>query len=57
MARPPRLAASLIRCRWLVSHDRKFGRTVGNGFWLIDKRKLLELEGPEAFFASAGASG
>jgi ATPase subunit of ABC transporter with duplicated ATPase domains len=41
----------------LVSHDRNFVRTVGNRFWLIEKRKLVELEGPETFFASVGASG
>jgi len=37
----------------LVSHDRNFVRTVGNRFWLINKKKLVELEGPETFFASA----
>jgi ATPase subunit of ABC transporter with duplicated ATPase domains len=36
----------------LVSHDRDFVRTVGNRFWLIDGKKLRELEGPEGFFAS-----
>src|SRR6185503_17391269 len=41
----------------LVSHDRNFVRTVGSRFWLIEKKKLVELEGPERFFASAGASG
>jgi ATPase subunit of ABC transporter with duplicated ATPase domains len=35
----------------LVSHDRNFVRTVGSRFWLIDGRKLVELEGPEGFFA------
>jgi ATPase subunit of ABC transporter with duplicated ATPase domains len=40
----------------LVSHDRNFVRTVGNRFWLIEKKKLVELEGPERFFASAGGS-
>jgi ATPase subunit of ABC transporter with duplicated ATPase domains len=40
----------------LVSHDRNFVRTVGNRFWLIDRKKLVELEGPEGFFASASAS-
>jgi ATPase subunit of ABC transporter with duplicated ATPase domains len=39
----------------LVSHDRNFVRTVGSRFWLIDRRKLTEVEGPEAFFASVGA--
>src|SRR3979411_1772817 len=29
----------------VVSHDRHFVRTVGNRFWLIDGKKLLELEG------------
>src|SRR6266571_5507887 len=36
----------------LVSHDRSFVRTVGNRFWLIDRKKLVELEDPERFFAS-----
>jgi ATPase subunit of ABC transporter with duplicated ATPase domains len=38
-----------------VSHDRNFVRTVANRFWLIEKKKLVELESPEAFFASASA--
>jgi len=41
----------------LVSHDRNFVRTVGSRFWLIEKKKLVELEGPERFFASIGATG
>ena len=41
----------------VVSHDRNFVRTVGNRFWLIDRKKLVELEGPEGFFASVGATG
>jgi ATPase subunit of ABC transporter with duplicated ATPase domains len=41
----------------LVSHDRDFVRTVGNRFWLIEKKRLVELEGPEGFFAAAGAGG
>jgi ATPase subunit of ABC transporter with duplicated ATPase domains len=41
----------------LVSHDRNFVRAVGNRFWLIEKKKLVELEGPERFFASIGAIG
>jgi ATPase subunit of ABC transporter with duplicated ATPase domains len=41
----------------LVSHDRNFVRTVANRFWLIDGRKLVEVEEPEGFFASAGATG
>jgi ATPase subunit of ABC transporter with duplicated ATPase domains len=40
----------------LVSHDRNFVRTVANRFWLIEKKKLVELEGPEGFFTSVGAS-
>ena len=40
----------------LVSHDRNFVRTVANRFWLIDRNKLVELEGPEKFFASVGAA-
>jgi ATPase subunit of ABC transporter with duplicated ATPase domains len=36
----------------LVSHDRSFVRNVGNRFWLIERKKLVELDGPEAFFAS-----
>ncbi|MGO4674382.1 ABC-F family ATP-binding cassette domain-containing protein [Bosea sp. 2YAB26] len=39
----------------LVSHDRSFVRAVGNRFWLIENRKLVEIEGPEAFFAAAQA--
>jgi hypothetical protein len=29
---------------------------VANRFWLIDRKKLVELEGPEKFFASVGAA-
>jgi ATPase subunit of ABC transporter with duplicated ATPase domains len=42
----------------LVSHDRSFVHAVGNRFWLIEKRKLVEVDGPEEFFASvAGGQG
>ncbi|NOJ46964.1 ABC-F family ATP-binding cassette domain-containing protein [Bradyrhizobium archetypum] len=41
----------------LVSHDRNFVRAIGNRFWLIEKRQLVELEGPEHLFASIGAAG
>jgi len=41
----------------LASHDRSFVRTVGNRFWLIDRKKLVELDGPEGFFASVNATG
>ncbi|MDW6025102.1 ABC-F family ATP-binding cassette domain-containing protein [Mesorhizobium sp. BAC0120] len=34
----------------LVSHDRSFVRAVGTRFWLIDKRRIVEMEGPEDFF-------
>jgi ATPase subunit of ABC transporter with duplicated ATPase domains len=40
----------------LVSHDRSFVRNVGNRFWLIERKRLVELDGPEGFFASAGAA-
>ena len=40
----------------LVSHDRNFVRAVGNRFWLIEKKKLVELEAPECFFATMGAT-
>ncbi|MEM7021578.1 MAG: ABC-F family ATP-binding cassette domain-containing protein [Pseudomonadota bacterium] len=40
----------------LVSHDRAFVREVGNRFWLIDRRKLIEVDGPEPFFAAELAS-
>ena len=35
----------------LVSHDRSFVRNVGSRFWLIDKKRLIEVDTPEAFFA------
>jgi ATPase subunit of ABC transporter with duplicated ATPase domains len=40
----------------LVSHDRKFVRTAGNRFWLIEGKKLVEADGPEGFFTSVGAT-
>ncbi len=36
----------------LVSHDRSFVRNVGNRFWLIDRRRLIEVEDAEAFFTA-----
>jgi ATPase subunit of ABC transporter with duplicated ATPase domains len=39
----------------LVSHDRQFVRTVANRFWVIEGRKLREIDGPEHFFAAATA--
>lgn len=35
----------------LVSHDRSFVRNVGNRFWWIDRRRLIEIDSPEDFFA------
>ena len=37
----------------LVSHDRSFVRNIGNRFWLIDRKRLVEVEGPEEFFEAA----
>jgi ATPase subunit of ABC transporter with duplicated ATPase domains len=39
----------------LVSHDRSFVRAVGNRFWLIERRRLVEVDGPDAFFAEVAA--
>ncbi|PTE09848.1 ABC-F family ATP-binding cassette domain-containing protein [Mesorhizobium helmanticense] len=36
----------------LASHDRSFIRTIGNRFWLIEKRRLTEVDSPEDFFSS-----
>jgi ATPase subunit of ABC transporter with duplicated ATPase domains len=41
----------------LVSHDRSFVRAVGNRFWLIEKKRLVEVESPEGFFASVKGVG
>ncbi|WP_438752342.1 ABC-F family ATP-binding cassette domain-containing protein [Pararhizobium sp. O133] len=41
----------------LVSHDRSFVRSVGNRFWLIEKRRLVEVETPESFFAAVANHG
>ncbi len=35
----------------LVSHDRSFLRNVGNRFWQIDRKRLIEVDDPEAFLA------
>ncbi len=40
----------------LVSHDRSFVRAVGNRFWLIEGKRLIEVDDPEAFFRGALAS-
>jgi ATPase subunit of ABC transporter with duplicated ATPase domains len=36
----------------LVSHDRQFVSNVGNRFWWIDRRRLVEVDSPEPFFES-----
>ena len=41
----------------LVSHDRGFVRAVGNRFWVIERRRLVEVDNPEAFFAAAREEG
>lgn len=43
-------AASLI-----VSHDRSFVRNIGNRFWVIERKKLIEVEDPEFFFEGIGS--
>jgi len=37
----------------LVSHDRGFVRAVANRFWLIEGKRLVEVDSPEPFFAAA----
>ncbi len=37
----------------LVSHDRSFVRATGNRFWQIERKRLVEVESPEGFFAAA----
>ncbi len=37
----------------LVSHDRAFVRGTGTRFWQIQGRKLVEVDGPDAFFREA----
>lgn len=37
-----------------VSHDRSFVRGVANRFWLIDRRRMIEVDDAEGYFASAG---
>jgi ATPase subunit of ABC transporter with duplicated ATPase domains len=41
----------------LASHDRSFIRAIGNRFWLIEKRKLTEVEDPEGFFREVAEAG
>ncbi|TCL76035.1 ABC-F family ATP-binding cassette domain-containing protein [Rhizobium sp. BK251] len=40
-----------------VSHDRSFVRAVANRFWLVEKRRLVEVDSPEDFFAAARIAG
>ncbi len=40
----------------LVSHDRSFIRSVGNRFWLIEDRRLREVDDPEEFLRAALAA-
>ncbi|NKN38474.1 ABC-F family ATP-binding cassette domain-containing protein [Agrobacterium sp. a22-2] len=37
----------------LVSHDRSFVRAVGNRFWVIERKRLIEVESPEPFLEEA----
>ncbi|MCR8723018.1 ABC-F family ATP-binding cassette domain-containing protein [Frigidibacter sp. ROC022] len=41
----------------LVSHDRAFVRAVANRFWVIEGKRLVELDDPEDFFAAELARG
>ncbi len=49
------LTAQQASCLF-VSHDRAFVRAVANRFWLIEKRRLIEVDGPEDFFEEAALS-
>jgi ATPase subunit of ABC transporter with duplicated ATPase domains len=48
------LTAQQASCLF-VSHDRSFVRAVANRFWVIERRRLLEVEDAEAFFGEAAA--
>jgi ATPase subunit of ABC transporter with duplicated ATPase domains len=41
----------------LVSHDRRFVRNVGTRFLEIEGRRLVEVDGPETFFARMAGGG
>lgn len=41
----------------LVSHDRRFVANVGNRFWEIEGRRLVEVADPEAFFRRSADPG
>ncbi|MEM7270586.1 MAG: ABC-F family ATP-binding cassette domain-containing protein [Pseudomonadota bacterium] len=40
----------------LVSHDRSFLRNVGTRFWLIEGKKLVEVDSPDAFLQAEMAA-
>jgi len=40
----------------LVPHDHTFVREVGSRFWLIDGKRLREIESPEVFFVQSLAA-
>lgn len=50
------LIAQDVACL-LVSHDRSFLRNVGNRFWLIDGKRLTEIDSPDAFLEAQMAGG
>mgnify|MGYP002385238386 FL=1 len=41
----------------LASHDRSFIRAVASRFWLIDRRRLVEVDDPEEFFRQVADTG
>jgi ATPase subunit of ABC transporter with duplicated ATPase domains len=41
----------------LVSHDRRFVENVGNRFWQIEGRRLVEVEDPQVFFRRSMQAG
>src|SRR5690606_18905860 len=40
----------------VVSHDRAFLRAVGTRYFQIKGKRLVEVDGPESFFAEMGAA-
>jgi ATPase subunit of ABC transporter with duplicated ATPase domains len=49
------LMAHQVSCLF-VSHDRSFVRMVANRFWQIERKRLVEVDGPEDFFEAAARS-
>ncbi|WP_237155040.1 ABC-F family ATP-binding cassette domain-containing protein [Oryzibacter oryziterrae] len=47
------LLAHQVSCLF-VSHDRSFVRAVANRFWKIERKRIVEVDGPEEFFAESG---